>query len=286
MLPDHLPSRLPTSLSRCSLSLLEDHELPREPLRLLTPSEHRLLKARGPARQRRWPRGRLAAKLLTLTHAEAPDLTSDSTEPQLLRLSRRGFDEFPPSSFRDIEILPANGLKLGAPEVFRQGEPAMGQRVALSHTPSASIACLAPRMACGVDLELVRQRVPEFYRINFSTRERRWVEGRLDRGGRSAEWWYTALWTAKEAFLKSGLSRLRSTIDLPALEIRLPDRVSTTDLRGRPSGQLGSVEVGVDHAGSAHTATLSWAALDAAVLAVIRVPTQVFRTLKPRWRIL
>ncbi|WP_051681692.1 4'-phosphopantetheinyl transferase superfamily protein [Cellulomonas sp. HZM] len=112
------------------------------------------------------------------------------------------------------------------------GRPALADRpdvgVSLSHTRGwvAAIAALragSGPVRVGIDVELVRP-VPA---SAFSVRERRWLRGRPENDA-------TALWTRKEALVKSGAGSLEHVRDLDVLgSTHRPPREPARTVEGR-----------------------------------------------------
>lgn len=167
----------------------------------------------GERRRSEWLAGRLAAKHLFLNRLEMFEGSrSETWRPALSKLSAGALGVYSPWMYRKVEVLAHEGK----PRLVWCGKE-RAERVSLSHTNGLSSACVASGTPTAIDVETSTGRHEAFYRNTFTEAERYWVArgtgGELGR----ANWYFTLLWTLKEAALKLGWTA--SLWNLPRIEI-------------------------------------------------------------------
>jgi phosphopantetheinyl transferase len=176
----------------------------------LSQDEHEeFLRFRAPLRKSEWLAGRLSSKFLFLSGQSGMLSTAD--------LSR-----FPPSLYRDTEVVRNDRVRFGLPQVGRGAE---FRDVAISHTNGIACALLgtgeviASREAIAVDIERVVSRSPAFCRGNFTEGEQARAAEYSQRLGLDPQWTFTLLWSIKECLLKTPSYNGLSIWDMPSLDI-------------------------------------------------------------------
>lgn len=167
----------------------------------------------GERRRSEWLAGRLAAKHLFLNRLEMFEgARSLAWRPALSKLSADALGVYSPWMYRRIEVLAHDG----EPRLVWCGED-RPERVSLSHTNGMSSACIAFGTPTAIDVETSVRRHEAFYRNTFTEAERCWATRGTEGVFGSSNWYFTLLWTLKEAALKLGWTA--SLWNLPRIEI-------------------------------------------------------------------
>ena len=163
---------------------------------------------RNPRRQAEWLAGRIAAKYAFLHRGQA------SGPLALARITREMIE--PAEDYRQVRVTKHPSPEGGAPGIGRRGAPVQA-RVAVSHAEGMACAFIGGTGAYAIDLEFRKPRIAEFYRQNFSARERAWVAASAG----DELWLYTLLWSAKECLLKTPQFAALSLWDMPSIDLRI-----------------------------------------------------------------
>ena len=175
----------------------------------------------NPSRRIDWIAGRLAAKYVFLKgHSEvAADFCIRNISGDLLA-------EFDSRTYREV-IITRDKSPGGGPARAGWLTESDTVSVAISHAGGFACAFIGAGRVYSVDLERSTARVPEFYKQNFTQRERSWT-GDCSRSFQlDSDWLYTLLWSAKECLLKTPQFAAFSLWDMPSMEI------SFTEVSGR-----------------------------------------------------
>jgi hypothetical protein len=163
------------------------------------------LRFRTPLRKSEWLAGRLSSKFLFLSEQSGT-------------LSAADLVRFPPSMYRNTEVVRNDSVRFGLPQVGSGDE---FRDVAISHTNGIACALLGQGETIAVDMERVEPRTPVFYRGNFTERERAWSAGCSRRLVLDPHWTLTLLWSMKECLLKTPAYNGLSVWDMPSLDLRI-----------------------------------------------------------------
>ncbi len=171
-----------------------------------------------PARVREWLAGRMLVKHLFLGRGASSTSKPPSTAWRIRRLRSHDLNQFPRQLSRLVEVQRGELAAARPQRVLFRGKRTP-YSVSLTHRGQTVSACIDRSCGLGVDLEESIARRPPFYRFNYTPTERAWVESTARAGGLDRNWLFTLLWTLKEAWLKSGSSRLQSIWDLARLQV-------------------------------------------------------------------
>jgi hypothetical protein len=167
------------------------------------------------SRKREWLAGRLAAKYLFLHRLELTQETRGRRQrPALSKLSTAALAVYSPWMYQQVEVL-ASG---GKPSLVWCGKE-RAESISISHAGGVSCACLAFGVPATLDVEIAVPRRDAFYRKTFTEAESAWVARGADGEVVRANWYFTLLWTLKEAAAKSGWLKQASLWNLPRIEI-------------------------------------------------------------------
>jgi hypothetical protein len=174
-------------------------------------------------RRAEWIAGRIAAKYAFLSGEQAKG-SSGVTALCISRLNGANFADFGFDAYQEVSVV-KNQAPGGGPAFVGWSACGRALRVAISHSNGISCASVGASRVRSLDLEIPAPRIPEFYRHTFTNKERDWVGVCSRSHGLDPEWLFTLLWCTRECLLKIPRFSSLSLVNMPILEIIIPDGI-------------------------------------------------------------
>ena len=190
----------------------------------LTDSESRYLSAiNNNFRRDRWIAGRMAAKYLMLKKiCDDENKTSKSIN---VAVDQSAICEISTDKFLQIEILPRYGKAGNPPVIFTANNGINNHNIGylcITHSQGISVAMICDGKNIGIDIERSEWRQPQFYNMHFTESENAWVKQTSEHTSVDEAWYFTLLWTIKEALIKTELCIGSSIWSMRTIEISMP----------------------------------------------------------------
>jgi phosphopantetheinyl transferase (holo-ACP synthase) len=166
-----------------------------------------------------WLAGRLAAKHLFLRKLETHMAhAAMGSGPVMIQLSVDMINKYTYRMYREIEVSTSTATLAAGPRFQWRGW-GKEDAVSLSHKGHDACACLSDGSTVGVDIESVEPRIDAFRRTHFTAAETRWVQDASAVTPLNADWFYTLLWSIKEAALKARATVQKSPVSFGGIEV-------------------------------------------------------------------